>query len=334
MGLFYFYNVKILLLRFSSIGDIVLTTPVIRCLKDQLPNSEIHFLTKESFKGILELNPFIDHLITFSKSTDEVISILKNEKYDLVIDLHKNIRTAKLKASLFRKNISFNKINLEKWLTVNTKRKGFLPDKHIVDRYFDSIKKLGIVNDEKGLDFFISKEDQFELPIDLSTNFIAFAIGAQFATKRLPVEKIISLLSTINHPIVLLGGKEDKETALKIISSLKNRTILNYCGELSIRQSAYVISKAKAVLTHDTGLMHIAAAFKKPIVSIWGNTIPEFGMYPYLPNQNDLFDCVEVENLKCRPCSKIGFPYCPKKHFDCMNKQDETKIKLLLEKRF
>ena len=96
---------KILLLRFSSIGDIVLTTPVIRCLKQQLPNSEIHFLTKESFKGILDLNPFIDHLITFSTSTDEVISILKKEKYDLVIDLHKNIRTAKLKASLFRKNI-------------------------------------------------------------------------------------------------------------------------------------------------------------------------------------------------------------------------------------
>ena len=317
---------KILLLRFSSIGDIVLTTPVIRCLKQQLPNSEIHILTKETFKGILELNPFIDHLITFSKSTDEVISILKKEKYDLVIDLHKNIRTAKLKASLFRNNISFNKINLEKWLTVNTKRKGFLPDKHIVDRYFDAIKKLGIVNDEKGLDFFISKEDHFELPIEFPTNFIAFAIGAQFATKRLPVEKMISLLSAINHPVVLLGGKEDKETALKIISSLKNRSILNYCGELSLRQSAYVISKSKVVLTHDTGLMHIASAFKKPIVSIWGNTIPEFGMYPYLPSAESKQFIAEVKELPCRPCSKIGYSTCPMKHFRCMQNQDLEKI--------
>lgn len=299
-----------------------------------MPKAEIHFLTKENFKNILELNPYLDKVITFSKSTDEVIPILKNEKYDLVIDLHKNIRTAKLKAQLFRKNISFNKINLEKWLTVNTKKKEFLPAKHIVERYLESIKKLGIINDEKGLDFFISKEDEFNFPNEIQKDFIAFAIGAQFATKRLPMEKMISLLSKINYPMVLLGGKEDKETALSIISSLPTKTILNYCGELSIRQSAYVISKSKVVLTHDTGLMHIAAAFKKPIVSIWGNTIPEFGMYPYLPNQKDLYDCVEVDDLKCRPCSKIGFQSCPKKHFDCMNNQNEEKIRLLLEKRF
>lgn len=325
---------KILLLRFSSIGDIVLTTPVIRCLKQQLPGSEIHYLTKDNFKSILELNPYLDKLITFSKSTDEVISSLKNEKYDLVIDLHKNIRTAKLKAKLFRKNISFNKINLEKWLTVNTKKKSFLPEKHIIDRYFDSIRKLGIENDEKGLDFFISKEDEFLLSNELQKDFIAFAIGAQFATKKLPVEKMISLLSKINHPVVLLGGKEDITGADKIKNSLITKTIVNYCGELSLRQSAFVVSKSKVILTHDTGLMHIAAAFKKPIVSIWGNTIPEFGMYPYLPHQKELYDCVEVENLKCRPCSKIGFQACPKKHFDCMNKQNEGQIISLLEKRF
>jgi len=326
--------VKILLLRFSSIGDIVLTTPVIRCLKQQLPQAEIHYLTKENFKDILDLNPYLDKLITFTKSTDEVISTLKKEKYDLVIDLHKNIRTAKLKVSLFRKNISFDKINLEKWLTVNTKKKSFLPKVHIVDRYLESLKKIGIKNDFSGLDFFLSKEDQIEIPLEIQNGFIAFAIGAQFATKRLPIDKMISLLSKINQPIVLLGGKEDKETSMKILNALPNQKMIDYCGMLSIRQSAFVVLKSTVVLTHDTGLMHIAAAFKKPIVSIWGNTIPEFGMYPYLPNQNDLFDCIEVENLKCRPCSKIGFQSCPKKHFDCMNKQDETKIKLLLEKRF
>jgi ADP-heptose:LPS heptosyltransferase len=145
---------------------------------------------------------------------------------------------------------------------------------------------------------------------------------------------MISIISKTNHPIVLLGGKEDKETSEKVKNALPQKTIIDYCGELSIRQSAFVVSKAKVVLTHDTGLMHIAAAFKKPIVSIWGNTIPEFGMYPYLPDQNDLYDCVEVENLKCRPCSKIGFQSCPKKHFDCMKKQDEAKIISLIEKRF
>jgi len=311
-----------------------LTTPVIRCLKRQLPESEIHYLTKENFRSILELNPHLDKLITFSKSPDEVISALKKEKYDLIIDLHKNIRTTKLKAALLRRNLSFNKINLEKWLTVNTKKKGFLPDLHIVDRYFEGIRKLGITNDHQGLDFFISKEDEFELPDGLKNGFIAFAIGAQYATKRLPLEKMISLLSKTDHPVVLLGGKEDFETGEKIKNALSGKKIQNYCGELSIRQSAFVVSRSKVVLTHDTGLMHIAAAFKKPIVSIWGNTIPEFGMYPYLPGQKGLYDLVEVENLKCRPCSKIGFQSCPKTHFDCMRKQDEEKIISLLEKRF
>lgn len=323
---------KILILRFSSIGDIVLTTPIIRCLKNQLPNSEIHYLTKSNFKSVLETNPNIDSLITFEKSIDEVISRLRNENYDLIIDLHKNIRTVKLKSQLFKKSISFDKINIEKWIAVNTKQKGILPNKHIVDRYFEGIKKLGIKNDGQGLDFFLIEEDSIVIPSEIQNGFIAFAIGAQFATKRLTLEKMISICSKINSPIVLLGGKEDNESAEKIKSSLPNKIIINYCGELTIRQSAFIVKQSTVVLTHDTGLMHIAVAFKKPIISIWGNTIPEFGMYPYL--DKSLYDIVEVENLKCRPCSKIGFQSCPKKHFDCMLKQDEEKIVSLIEKRF
>lgn len=325
---------KILLLRFSSIGDIVLTTPVIRCLKQQLPSAELHYLTKENFKNILSGNPYIDKIYTFSKSTDEVKSVLKKEKYDLIIDLHKNIRSAKLKFSLFRKTVSFHKINIEKWLAVNTGKKSYLPGKHIVDRYFDALKKLGVKNDLKGLDYFISEKDHTEIPSALQPGYIAFAIGAQFATKRMPADKIISLLKQIHYPVVLLGGKEDHETAEKIILSLNKKTVLNYCGKLSLGQSAFLVSKSRVVLTHDTGLMHIAAAFKKPIVSIWGNTIPEFGMYPYLPGNKDLYSVHEVNGLKCRPCSKIGFQKCPNKHFDCMMKQDEKEILLFLEKRF
>jgi heptosyltransferase-2 len=244
------------------------------------------------------------------------------------------LRTAKLKAVLFQKSHTFNKLNIEKWIAVNTKQKRILPNVHIVDRYFEAVKKLGIKNDDAGLDFQLADEDKFTLPAEISNGFIAFAIGAKFATKRLPLEKMISICSRLNHPIVLLGGKEDMGTATKIKSALPQKTILSYCGELTIGQSAFVVSKSTVVLTHDTGLMHIASAFFKPIVSIWGNTIPEFGMYPYLPGKTELMDIVEVENLTCRPCSKIGFSHCPKKHFDCMNKQDEEKIFLLLEKRF
>jgi len=326
--------VKVLLLRFSSIGDIVLTTPVIRCIKQQLSGVELHYLTKENFSGILETNPYIDKLHTFSESTDEVLADLKKEKFDWIIDLHKNVRTLRLKASLLRKNISFDKINLEKWLTVNTKQKKFLPDKHIVDRYIDGLKKLKIENDQQGLDFFISKEDEIELPMELKNGFVAFAIGAQYATKKLPVQKMISILSKCNHPVVLLGGKEDSVNSSEIISALSAKTIFDYCGKTNLRQSAFLVSKSNVLLTHDTGMMHIAAAFKKPIVSVWGNTIPEFGMYPYMPKNDDLYSIHEVNGLKCRPCSKIGFQACPKKHFDCMQKQDENAIISSIEKRF
>lgn len=325
---------KILILRFSSIGDIVLTTPVIRCLKKQLPETEIHYLTKSSYASILEVNPYINQVISFEKKLDEVIPQLKKEKYDVIIDLHKNIRTAKLKSALRIKSHSFNKLNIEKWIAVKTKQKNILPTQHIVDRYLNTVKKLGVVNDSEGLDFFLKEDDNIQLPAELKSGFIAFALGAQYATKRLPLEKIISICSKINHPLVLLGGKEDFETGENIKTNLSSKNIFNYCGQLSLGQSASIVKQSTVVLTHDTGLMHIAAAFHLPIVSVWGNTIPEFGMYPYLPNEKSLFDIVEVKNLKCRPCSKIGFQSCPKKHFDCMLKQDENKIVELIEQRF
>ncbi|HRB40127.1 MAG TPA: glycosyltransferase family 9 protein, partial [Bacteroidia bacterium] len=98
------------------------------------------------------------------------------------------------------------------------------------------------------------------------------------------------------------------------------------CGITSIGQSASLIKQSKAVITHDTGLMHIAAALRKKIVSVWGNTVPEFGMYPYLPVNSVPFSISEVKNLNCRPCSKIGYNTCPKKHFRCMNDMDIQEI--------
>src|SRR6187431_504279 len=127
---------KILILRFSSIGDIVLTTPVIRCLKKQLPGVEIHYATKNVFKGILENNPYVNKVHTLSVSTSDLIKELKAEKFDIVIDLHKNLRTTKIKWALGAKSYSFDKLNIKKWLFVNWKFK-VMPDKHIVDRYIE-----------------------------------------------------------------------------------------------------------------------------------------------------------------------------------------------------
>lgn len=310
---------KILILRFSSIGDIVLTSPVVRCLKQQLPNAEIHFATKNKFNSLLQYNPYIDKIHALNDSIFELIHELKKEKFDVIIDLHNNLRTSIIKTFVGAKSYSFNKLNFEKWLMVNFKINR-LPNIHIVDRYLAPAQKLGIKNDGNGLDFFISKEDDnFGLNYFQTNNsYIAFAIGGQFATKKLPKQKLLEIILQQNKKVVLLGGKEDELVADYILSQTKNTE--SFCGKISLHQSAALIKYADLVLTHDTGLMHIAAAYQKKINIFWGNTIPQFGMYPYLKNTSD-FKNFEVQNLSCRPCSKIGYAKCPKQHFNCMNLQ-------------
>ena len=316
---------KILIIRFSSIGDIVLTTPVIRCIKEQKPNIEIHYLTKNSFKGILENNPHLTKIHAIEKEVKEVIEELKKENFDLVIDLHNNIRSLQTKKALGKSSSTFKKLNFQKWLLVNFKINK-MPAIHIVDRYLKTVEQLGIKNDNKGLDYFIPQKDEINpasLPLSHQMGYIGFVIGAKHFTKQLPIEKIISICKKINQPIILLGGKEDIERANEIEKAVGS-TIYNACGKYNLNQSASLIKQAKKIITHDTGLMHIAAAFKKEIISVWGNTVPSFGFSPYLPDKRSKI--VEVKNLSCRPCSKIGYNKCPKGHFKCMMMIDESEI--------
>jgi len=319
---------KFLIIRFSSIGDIVLTSPVVRCLKQQVKDAEVHFITKKSFAAVIENNPFIDKKIYLEGEIDDMIPQLKKENYDFVIDLHHNLRTLGLKRQLGVKSFSFNKLNIEKWLLVNLKINN-LPSVHIVDRYMETVKSFGVVNDGKGLDYFIAQQDGNaieKLPQIFQPGYIAFVIGAKHNTKKLPAEKIISIIGKINRPVLLMGGKEDFDEAEKIISAIQHQTIFNACGKFSLNESAALIKHAEKVITHDTGLMHIAAAFKKEIISVWGNTIPEFGMYPYYGDFEMRNSKFEIKGLSCRPCSKIGFDKCPRGHFKCMMLQDENGI--------
>ncbi len=203
-----------------------------------------------------------------------------------------------------------------------------LPKKHIVERYFDTLKDFEVVNDGKGLDYFIPKKDivPFEdLPTAQLFGFFAVVIGAAHNTKRLPTEKIIELCEQINHPIILLGGKEDSTIGDEIAIAIGPK-VYNACGKFNLNESADLVQKSKVVITHDTGLMHIAAALKKPIVSIWGNTIPTFGMTAYYGNNEVNNKIFEVEKLSCRPCTKIGYDECPKKHFKCMQLQNTENV--------
>lgn len=319
---------RFLIIRFSSIGDIVLTSPIVRCLAAKYPEAEIHYISKPAFRGILESNPRISKVWMWDEDSKELINELQSMQFDYIIDLHHNLRSFLVKRKLNRKSASFNKLNIEKYLYVNF-RIGKLPNVHIVDRYFATLEKLGVVNDNKGLDFFIEEKDLVIisdlLPASHQNGYVALVIGALKATKRLPFEKLLELCEKLQFPLVLLGGEAEKTEGTTISEKLGPR-VLNMCGKITLGQSASLVKQAMVVVTHDTGLMHIAAAFQKPIVSIWGNTIPEFGMYPYTPSAESKQFTAEVKELPCRPCSKIGFSACPKKHFSCMQNQDLDKI--------
>jgi len=317
-------KIKFLIIRFSSIGDIVLTSPVVRNIKQQVENAEIHYFTKPQFKSIVESNPYVDKVHVL-KSIKESVEELKYEHFDYIIDLHRNLRTARFKNKLKIISFSFDKLNKEKWLLVNLK-KNKMPDVHIVDRYIDTLKVFDIKNDNKGLDYFIPENDEVDvltISENLKDGYVGVVVGAFHYTKKLTKEKIISICSKLDKPILLLGGPDNKEEAEEIKKAV-GKNIYNTCGSYNINQSASLVKQANVILTPDTGLMHIASAFKKKILSVWGNTVPEFGMYPYLPDSDS--EIIEIQDLKCRPCSKIGFSQCPKKHFKCINDLDENYI--------
>lgn len=313
---------KILIIRLSSIGDIILTTPVIRCLKLQYPHAEIHFFTKPQFAFLTAHNPFIHQTHVLDKPLLQKAIELKNIGFDYVIDLHNNLRSAVVKAIMQTTAFSYNKQNIEKELLV---RLGLqcLPVEHVVHRYVQSIEGLGVVNDQEGLDYFLPPNTT--LPISLPSNYIAFAIGAQHFTKRLPAHKIAEFIHAVDGKVVLLGGQQDANIG-HAVQQLVGEQVVNLCGKLSFDQSALVVKHATKVITHDTGLMHVAAALKKEIISVWGNTIPEFGMYPYYGKHKVSNLQLQVQGLSCRPCSKIGFAVCPKGHFKCMEEQKNIQL--------
>lgn len=323
---------KILIIRFSSIGDIILTTPVIRCLKEQL-NAEVHFLVRKPFAPVLSGNPHIDRLHLYDQWEPELIRQLKNEKFDHIFDLHKNLRSKRVIYALNAASTHFDKLNIRKWLMTGFKI-DVLPRVHIVDRYFEAIEKFGVKYDGKGLDFFISEEQATSAAklleqngIHAGTEYLAMAIGAARKTKLPPAELYADIIREIRMPVLLVGGPADAVFGEMIVNSAADARVINVAGKLSLQESVAVVRNARCLVTPDTGLMHAGVASGVPMVVIWGNTIPEFGMYPfYRQGAAVTYVNSEVKGLSCRPCSKIGYERCPKKHFNCMKMQNVQEI--------
>lgn len=263
---------------------------------------EIHYLTKNSFKSLLEPNPYLSMVYGIDKSTNEVLGELKDERYDYVIDLHVNLRSMNVKRSLKMLSFEFNKCNFQKWILVNFGLNR-MPKVHVVDRYMETLKAFQIENDNKGLDYFFHDNERPVLPKGYEDEYIVIVIGAAHFNKKPRVEQYIELCQKIRRKIVLVGGSSEAKDGERIANECGSK-VWSFAGKTSLDGSAALLRDAQLVITPDTGMMHIAAALKKPIISLWGCTVPDFGMYPYQNNNLDVR--IEASHLKKRPCSKLG----------------------------
>jgi len=314
---------KILIIRLSSIGDIVLTSPVVRCVKLQT-NAKIHFLTKAKYAPIISSNPYVDKIIIIEDKLQETIKLLKNERYNYIIDLHNNFRSFLIKMNLGLMNYTIKKENWKKYLLIYF-RFNLLKD-HVVERYFKTIEKIPVKNDNKGLDYFLNIDT--DVDFNINQHFISWCIGASYIQKSLSEEQIIAVCNSIAVPVVLLGGIEEQKKGTSIVRKSSHSSIYNFCGKLSLDQSAYLTKNSNLVLTNDTGLMHVASAFHKPILSFWGCTKPVLGFSSYM-NKSKYINMVMNPNKE--PCSKHG-NYCKIDKAGCIKKLNYKSIlKLIAE---
>lgn len=313
---------KVLVIRFSSIGDIVMTTPVIRCLHLQT-GAEVQVVTKHSFAMIYQDNPYISKVHTLGEENwNELVAQLKDEKFDQIIDLHNSLRSIKLTIELKRPTRRVRKLSLRKALLIHTSI-NTLPSTHVSERGMDTVKQWGVKNDGLGMDYFVSKKAQDTIKQPPGT-YATIALGTTHFTKNMPEALLTEVIDSCPLPLVMLGGPAEQKLGEQLASLFPDKAT-NLAGIISLDESAAYVEKSRFLIAGDTGLLHMAAALKKPTISLWGATIPEYGVFPYYGERSVPHYIHEVK-LPCRPCSKHGSASCPKKHFNCMNLQDSQLI--------
>jgi len=321
---------KILVVRLSSIGDIILTTPLLRSLRTTFPKARITFLIKKQYEELLNHSPYVDELITFEKSKGyaalrDIKNYLKGQQVDVFIDIHKNWRSRYLKLFLnVRKTTGYPKMIFKRTLLIvfriNLYRK-IIP---VYQRYFESVRHLGIQYDGKGTTIHFPPEKEEEVRKMLSsagyafdTPLVVICPSATYFNKRWKPEGFVETAKTLIRErsafVVIHGGREDIPLCTRIASSIGNRAV-SMAGLLSLSGSAALLGFSSVVIANDSGLLHLAQSQKKPVVGIYGATTRELGYFPIEANST-----VIETDLPCRPCTHNGLDHCPKKHFRCMN---------------
>ncbi len=321
-------NYKFLIIRFSSIGDVILTTPLVRCLRATYPSSQIDFLVKKEFAVVLTGNPHINNIITFDKkdSRNELKRIRMHiifKRYSVIFDLQKNIRSMLICAGSRTGIIGFSKKLLARDLLIRFKLNIYKEIKPVYLRYFEAVETLGVQYDGKGTEVFPPAAETEKIAdiltlnkIDPGTPLLVVAPGAQWENKRWTTDGFAAaadiFCSQSGANTVLIGGGGDVEICNSVQLQMKSDS-LNLAGKLSLMGSAALLGKAAMVFTNDTGMLHMAQAMKAPVVAVYGPTTRELGFFPLPENSR-----VAEIDISCRPCTQKGLHTCPKKHFLCM----------------
>jgi lipopolysaccharide heptosyltransferase II len=319
---------KVLVLRLSSIGDIVLATPFLRRLRAVHPAVEIHFGVRKEFAELVRHHPAVSQCIPIdtTKGRNELHRInyaLSLEGYDVVFDLHNNHRTRVLRNGLTARLHVINKHSIRRFLFVRLKwttLDNFLP---VPEKYIRTGARYGLAPDSLGTEIHVPDTTAItvntalsRVGLDEGERCIAICPGARHATKRWPIESFAALTDLIldgtNKRVVVLGGTED--APLGAVLAQRHPRVVNLCGAFSLLETASAMDRCDAVVANDSGLMHMATARAVPVAAVFGSTVKELGFFPYHATARVL----EVADLSCRPCSHIGLPACPKRHFHCM----------------
>ncbi len=327
---------KILVLRFSSIGDIVLSSPLLRALRAKFPQSQIDYVTRKEYAELVRSNQNINYTYEFDaldgfNGLRALKKRIEAEGYDLLVDIHGSLRSRYVRAFLGpARVVTVDKREKERAALVKSKNNLYKNDVPVSQRYIEAVEPLGVKDDGKGLELHIPDEVLFAVSgrmAGLKLNHYEKVVGlcptARHATKCWPKNRFIELgircARDRDAKVLLFGGSADAgycdSIAMAIDGNAGNGRTSNFCGQLSLLETAAAMDFCDVVVTNDSGLMHIAEARQRNLVAVFGSTVRQFGFFPQ--NKNSVV--IERDGLYCRPCSHIGRSSCPEKHFRCMN---------------
>ena len=303
---------NILIIRFSSFGDIILTTGIIKQIKFQRPNYRIDVLTSAEYAPIFKKFPYVRDIYILDKEmplTSYIAYLKKIPKYDYIFDLHANMYSLIAKIFLQGKTATYNKNSIARRLFVKFKIGKMFLKKHVVEKYYDVVQKslnlkqiLNINELKPFIPNIYANEKQ------LAENEATVITIHPFASKQTKVwphfHDLIKVLSD-SGAIVNVIGIGDIEVS---------PTVNNLTGHRHFDSLVEIISKSDILISNDSGPMHLAAALNINLIAIFGSTTKELGFYPIFDNCKIL----EYPNLPCRPCHVHGLNECPLNDFSCM----------------